>query len=124
MKTSSAKAKGRGLQQRIRDMYRAIGKCYGLQDDDIESRGMGQQGVDIILTPRARDVFNHQVECKKHKRVAVPTHFEEHYAKYRDTMGLKLLYHENDRSPALVTLRVEDFMSILEELIHLQHKDK
>lgn len=116
MRTSSCKAKGRGFQQKIRDMYREIGKTYGLADGDIESRGMGQAGTDLIFSPSAQKHFDHAVECKKHRRVVVPTLFEEHYAKYKDTPALKLLYSENDRSDALVTLKAVDFMHLLKLL--------
>lgn len=104
-------------------MYREIGKDAGLVEGDIESIGMGQSGVDIILSPRAQGVFHHAVECKKHKRVAVPTHFAKHFAKYKDTPALKLLFHENDRSEALVTMQAKDFMAILGKIIQLE-KDK
>lgn len=98
-------------------MYRAVLKPYGLTDEDCESRGMGQQGVDIILSPAARSYLNHSIECKKHKRVVVPKLFEEHYDKYKYDASLKLLFHSNDRAEALVTMRAEDFMSILSELV-------
>jgi hypothetical protein len=116
MKTSSCKAKGRKLQQKIRDMYRELGKGLQLEDGDIESRGMGQQGTDIIFSPKALYVFDHDIECKKHKAVSVPKLFEEHYKKYKDNNHLKLLFHENDRSEALVTMRASDFLALLAKL--------
>lgn len=117
MKTSSCKAKGRGLQQKIRDMYREIGRIAELADEDIESRGMGQAGTDIIFSPRARSVFNYDIECKKHKSVSVPKHFKEHYEKYKDKPSVKLLFHENDRSDTLVTLKAEDFMTLIKTVL-------
>lgn len=84
---------------------------------------MGQQGTDLILSPAAQGLFDHSIECKKHSRVNASTRFEEHYEKYEDDDSLKLLYHENDRSETLVTLRADDFLGIIEELIYLQNKD-
>lgn len=121
MKTSSCKAKGRGLQQEIRDMYRLIGQHFGLYPGDIESRGMGQQGTDIIFSPLAQKIFNHSIECKKHKRVVVPKLFKEHYEKYKNDKSLKLLFHENDRSETLVTVRAADFMKLIEELCEVRN---
>lgn len=116
MKTSSCKAKGRGFQQKIRDMYRDLGRELGLAEGDIESRGMGQQGTDIIFSPYASYIFDHDIECKKHKAVSVSKLFEEHYEKYKDNDHLKLLFHENNRSEALVTMRAADFLALLTKL--------
>ena len=46
MKTSSAKAKGRKLQQWFANV---LVETLGLDSEDIESRPMGSQGEDIIL---------------------------------------------------------------------------
>lgn len=117
MKTSSCKAKGREFQNKIRDLYRELGKQHGLVDGDIEGRQMGGAGVDIVFSPKALELFTHAIECKKHKSVGVPKHFQKHYIKYKDKYPLALLYHENDRSEALVTLRAKDFMLILATLL-------
>ncbi len=123
MNTKSGKAKGRTLQNKVRDMYREIGKNYELVDGDVESRPMGQAGVDIIFSPRALSVFNHSIESKKHAAVRIPFHFKEHYKKYEKDSTLKVLFSENNRDQTLVTLRAEDFMFIIEELLNLQEKN-
>lgn len=117
MKTASAKAKGRALQQKIRDLYRQLGQAHGLVDGDIESRGMGQQGTDLIFSPAALKLFNHEIECKKHRQVRVPALFKEHFEKYKDTAALKLLFHEDNRSEPLVTMRAIDFIQLIGDLI-------
>jgi hypothetical protein len=117
VKTSSGKAKGRALQNAVRDLYRSIGKDHGLVDGDIEARPMGQNGVDIILSPAAKRVFDHEIECKKHKQVRVPANFKEHFAKYKTTSGLKLLFHEDNYSEPLVTMRAVDFIELVGRLI-------
>lgn len=121
MKTRSCKAKGREFQNKIRDMYRTVAGSR-LQPGDIEGRQMGGTGVDIVFSPAAQEVFKHLVECKKHRRVVVPTLFAAHYEKYKDDLGLKLLYHENDRSESLVTMRAKDFMQLLEKMISQEAK--
>lgn len=122
MKTSSCKSKGRNFQQKIRDMYRTIGKVHGLVDADIESRGMGQQGEDIIFSPRAKELTDHSIECKKHRRVVVPRLFKEHFDKYKDTPSLKLLFHSNNNAEALVTLQAKEFLSLVERLLKLEEE--
>ena len=54
MKTSSAKAKGRKLQQWFADL---LVNALGLDKDDLESRPMGSQGEDIIIGKQSRDRF-------------------------------------------------------------------
>ena len=57
MKTKSAKAKGRNLQNYVRDKLRKIfveewTKVPRLEDDDIKSQTMGMGGEDIVLSPQ------------------------------------------------------------------------
>jgi len=69
IKTSSAKSKGRGLQQLVRDKLLSLSDTF--RDGDIESTGMGQSGEDIQLSPYARDLLPISVECKSHAKFAV-----------------------------------------------------
>ena len=61
MKTSSAKAKGRKLQQWFANL---LVEKLNLDEEDIESRPMGSQGEDIILGKQSRQIFPYSVECK------------------------------------------------------------
>lgn len=63
---SSAKAKGRSLQQWVCKQIDKSTPCrYGNDDDaDIKSRPMGQNGTDVILNEHARSYFPFSVECK------------------------------------------------------------
>jgi hypothetical protein len=113
MKTSSAKAKGRKLQQEVRDALRKAGVEHGLVDGDIESRGMGQNGVDVILSPAAQKVFDLYIECKQVEKLNVVSTFYEHFNKYADKPGLKLLVHGRNRTESMITLKFIDFMELL-----------
>src|SRR3954467_3259894 len=113
MLTSSAKAKGRRLQQYVRDSLRQIGKAFGLVDGDCESRGMGQNGCDLILSPAALKHFPFDIECKNCERLNVPTTFLKHYKRYQDRPTLKLLLHCRNKTEPLVTMRWEDFIELL-----------
>jgi hypothetical protein len=69
MKTSSAKQKGRRLQQWVRDkMYQY---CHNLRPGDVESTSMGAGGEDVKLSPHARDFFPIQIECKSYAKFSV-----------------------------------------------------
>lgn len=67
--TASAKAKGRKLQQHVRD---AILRLFpGLSADDVVSCPMGSTGMDIWLSQAAQDQFPFSVECKARKGIAL-----------------------------------------------------
>ena len=65
MKTASAKAKGRILQQYIAKTIIAF--FEELEEDDVVSRPMGSGGVDIMLSPLAQKLFPVSVEAKNTK---------------------------------------------------------
>ena len=60
MKPQSAKAKGRKLQQWIRDLLVA----KGLKKDDVQSRSMGAAGEDVMLSPYARQSFPYSISVR------------------------------------------------------------
>lgn len=118
MSAAACKAKGRRLQQAVRDVLRELGRPHGLEDGDIESRGMGQNGEDVILSPAAKRLFNLCIECKNVESLNVVKVFQEHFAKYeRDEDSLKLLIHSRNHTVPMVTLRLEDFFGVLELIV-------
>ena len=68
MKTQSAKAKGRRLQQWFRDQ---LIESLDIHPEDIESRSMGAGGEDLIMARAARDKFPLSIECKNQEKVNV-----------------------------------------------------
>ena len=74
MKTSSAKAKGRKLQQWFAKL---LVEQLGLDEEDLESRPMGSQGEDIILGKQSRQIFPYSVECKNQEKVNVWAAYEQ-----------------------------------------------
>ena len=62
MKPSSAKGKGRRLQNFLKE------KIYDyfptLRNGDVKTAVMGESGEDIILSPAARDLIPFSFECK------------------------------------------------------------
>ena len=123
MKSKSCKAKGRVLQDYVRDHLRRITTGYNLQDEDIKPQPMGQKGVDTILSPAARAVIDFDVECKNTERCNLPTVFWKHFKKYVKTPGLKLLFSKRNRTEPLVTMRAEDFFTLYEELLSSRKAD-
>lgn len=83
-----------------------------LAQDDITSRGMGQQGEDVILTAAARNLFGQlKIECKNTEKLNVPGVFFEHREKY--PKSVPVLVHKRNRSDALVTMELTQFLRLL-----------
>ena len=74
MKTSSAKAKGRRLQQWVRDLL--IEKLE-VHPEDIESRSMGAGGEDLIMSRSAREKFPYSIECKNQESLNIWKSYEQ-----------------------------------------------
>lgn len=79
---------------------------------------MGSSGVDIQLSPAAKRVFNADIEVKAVEALNVYSIFIKHYNNYiKNVNSLKLLCHRKSRGPMLVTLRFDDFITMLDELL-------
>ena len=74
MKTQSAKAKGRRLQQWVRDQLIEELKVH---PEDIESRSMGAGGEDLIMARAAREKFPYSIECKNVEKLNVWDAYEQ-----------------------------------------------
>ena len=61
MNVRSNKAKGRKLQNMVRDILRD--SFPTLEEDDIKSQTMGMTGEDIVLSPAARKLIPYSFEC-------------------------------------------------------------
>ncbi len=62
----SAKAKGRKLQQWVRDQV--LDLFPTLTKDDVYSRSMGAGGSDVYMSNEAKGLFNYEVECKAQEK--------------------------------------------------------
>lgn len=100
MKTSSCKAKGRSLQQLVRDMILSTFKK--LHPDDVKSTSMGAQGEDVQLSPAARKLFPFSVECKAYKTFAIYTHYEQAKANCPKGSQPLLIIKGNHKKPLAV----------------------
>lgn len=105
MKTSSAKAKGRKLQQFVAERIRAMHP--ELTEDDAHSTPMGCGGADVRLSTAAKEVFPFEVECKR----------AEGWKKLYDVMDQASSHGElssiavirSNRREALVVMSWDDF---------------
>ena len=74
MRTQSKKAKGRRLQQWVRDLL--IEKLE-VHPEDIESRSMGAGGEDLIMSRSAREKFPYSIECKNQESLNIWKSYEQ-----------------------------------------------
>lgn len=107
---ASRKAKGRRLQQAVRqDLVDRL----GIDPGDILSTAMGQAGCDLYLSPAARERFPFGVECKAQERIALPEWWQQ-CARNAAAEGLApLLVLKQSRREALAVLRWTDLLSLL-----------
>lgn len=98
----------------MRDDLLAKGAVHGLKVGDVVSRSMGAAGEDLMMSPKAMEVFPFVIECKNCESLNVRKVFDEHYSKYDKRVGLKMLVHSKNHSEPLVTLRWKDFIEVFD----------
>lgn len=111
MTPASAKAKGRALQQKVRDIILELFPT--LEADDVRSTSMGAGGEDVTLSPAARRCVPFQIECKSKARSQVHTYYAQ--AKSHGNHE-PLVIVKQDRKETLAILDAEVFFKLLKEL--------
>ena len=107
MRPQSAKAKGRRLQQWVRDK---LVECLNIHPEDIESRSMGAGGEDLIMARAARQKFPHSIECKNVEKLNIWESYEQatsNSGNYEPIVVIK----KNGKKP-LVVVDAEYFISL------------
>jgi len=110
MKTSSAKQKGRKLQQWMRDL---LIQKLDVHPEDIESRSMGSQGEDLIMARAAREKFPLSIECKNQESVNVWKSYQqaaENSGEYEPIVVIK-----RNQSKPLVVIDAEYFVAMFKK---------
>ena len=94
MKTSSAKAKGRNLQKKVREL---LIEYLKIDPEDIESRSMGAGGEDLIMAKAARNLFPYSIECKNQEALNIWAAYkqaEENCKGYEPLAVIKRNHHK------------------------------
>ena len=108
MKTSSAKQKGRLLQQLVRD--KILEKFPSLTERDVKSTSMGAQGEDVQLSEAGLKFFPFSVECKNLAKVAVYKFYEQ--ATTHSTAEPLVVIKQN-RSKPLAVVDLDHFIDLV-----------
>ena len=98
----TAKAKGRRLQQLV--VKKLLLLLPGVQPDDIQSRSMGANGEDIMLSPYARSKFPYSVECKNQEKINLWKAWEQTQGNAEDYQPLLIVGKNNTKPLAVVDL--------------------
>ena len=110
MKTQSAKAKGRRLQQWFRDL---LIEKLAIHPEDIESRSMGAGGEDLIMARAAREKFPYSIECKNQESVNLWKSYEQAQENSKDYEPVVILKRNNTKP--LVLVDAEYFVKLHEK---------
>lgn len=110
MLTRSCKNKGKKLQGEVRD--KILENYPNLKEDDVKTAIMGEQGVDIHLSPFAAELFPFSVECKNQEKINIWKSIEQSETNCKNNTNSLLIFRRN-RSKTYVCLDLDVFLNIL-----------
>jgi hypothetical protein len=119
MKTSSCKAKGRRLQKWVAE---AIAEVTGIEcgkDCLIQSREMGQSGVDVKLIGEALTAYPFSIECKNTETWSVPATIKQAKANQKKGTNWQIFLARN-RFDAVMVMDAAEWFDIWGELLELR----
>ena len=114
MKTRSAKAKGRRLQQEVQQKLLEAFKGI-LEPDDIAVAIMGQSGEDLKISPAARKFIPLSIECKNQEKIAVWQAIKQAQENAKEGCEPAVVFRRNN-SDTFVTIRFDYFLEMLIKL--------
>ena len=112
MKTSSGKAKGRRLQNKVRDVLLEH-FSEKLEPDDIRTAIMGETGEDIKLSPAARRLIPYSFECKNQEKLSIWSSLEQAAENSGDYPPV--LIFKRNRSKTYVVIELEEFIKFIKK---------
>ena len=111
MKTQSAKAKGRRLQQWFRDL---LIEKLNIHPEDIESRSMGAGGEDLIMARAAREKFPYSVECNNQEKINLWESYNQAQQNSKNHEPVVILKRNN--SKPLILVDAEYFVKLHQDV--------
>ena len=108
----SAKAKGRALQNKIRDVLLEHFSDK-LEPDDVKVAIMGESGEDIKLSPAARKLIPYSFECKNQEKLSIWSSLEQ--AESNAGKHIPLLVFKRNRSKTYAVLEFDKLLELLNE---------
>ena len=111
MKTQSAKAKGRRLQQWFRDL---LIEKLNIHPEDIECRSMGDGGEDLFMARAAREKFPYSVECKNQEKINLWESYNQAQQNSKNHEPVVILKRNN--SKPLILIDAEYFVKLHQDV--------
>ena len=121
MKTSSKKGKGRRLQNFVRD--RLVTSFPSLEDDDIRTAIMGENGEDIKLSPAARKLIPYSFECKNQERLNIWGSLKQAEDNCPEDREPVLIFKRN-RSKTYAVIEIDEFIELIGDKNDKRTKNK
>lgn len=106
----SRKAKSRNLQNKV---AADIQNLLQMDGTDVKPRTMGEGGIDILLSSRAREQFPFGVECKNQEKISIWSSMEQCTINAEKEGLVPLLIFKRNRVEPYVMLRWSDFLKLL-----------
>ena len=112
MKSRSAKAKGRRLQQKVRDLLLETFSPE-LEPDDIRSAIMGESGEDLKLSPAARKLIPYSFECKNQEKLSIWDALKQ--AEENGGKHTPILVFKRNRSKTYAVLEFDKLLDLIKK---------
>jgi len=112
IKVSSRKAKGRNLQKwAVEKIAELLNYELPKNKDEshIRSREMGQSGVDVVLSKKAKLRFPFAVECKNQEHINLPVFFEQARANSGEDINPLLIVKNKKLKEPLIIIEWDSF---------------
>ncbi len=110
MKPSSAKAKGRRLQDYVRGVLLKL--FTQLEEDDVKTAIMGESGEDLHLSPAARKLFPFSSEMKNQEHLNIWAALIQAEANARGG-STPLVVFKRNRSKVFCALEFDHLLTLL-----------
>ena len=101
MRPQSAKAKGRNLQKKVREL---LIEQLNIDPEDIESRSMGAGGEDLIMAKAARNLFPYSIECKNQESLNIWAAYKQAEENCKGYEPLAIIKRNHHKPLAVVDL--------------------
>lgn len=112
MRPSSAKAKGRRLQNQIRELI--LENFPQLHPDDVKTAIMGESGEDIKLSPAARNLFPYSVEAKNVEKLNIWSALDQANENTKENTH-PILFFKRNHSKLYVAFEAEHLFELLDK---------
>lgn len=111
MKTASAKAKGRTLQNHV--VEQLLIAFPQLEEDDIKSTSSGVSGVDVQLSPAAKKLIPYSIECKNQEKTSIWSWLKQ-ASTNAGSLEPALIFKRN-RSKIYVVIELPEFIKLIKK---------